>query len=345
MSYSFPRSTSSQGGQSQQVERTGMGPPTQYKIKSLAGSGNSTTSNFDIKRMRTAPDDIKQPTGAQQGILPEHPFRMYVVGASGSGKSNYVLNLLTRKDMYKNYFDDIFVISPTAAHLDPTYKALKLPKHHYFSPTKDGDPLNGDKVLKLMADIQARELKAVDYNKNEAKKILLILDDIVSFRKFTHGPMLLKFAVMSRHWNVSMMILSQAYHRIPKPVRMQQTCITFFKGSNKEIEVLTEDFMAPGMNKKSFAKMIHYATAERFKFFFIDLHRGLYDSRYRKTLTELLSVDDPRWFVGSQKSKKRKRPLSSTEEDEESDHHIMKNSSTLIDSRGVSLESLSSTIN
>ena len=238
----------------------------------------TSSATFDITKIDVKKEKIPQPQAAKQGILPEHPFRMYVVGASGSGKSNFILNLLTRENMYKDYFDSIIVISPTAAHLDPNYKVLGLPETNFFAPD--------EKVLERVMEIQEKQVE--DGGKTNSSKTLILLDDIISYKQFCNSSILLKFAVMSRHWNISMVVLSQAYHRIAKSIRLQMSCIIYFKGSNKELEVMTEDFGAPGTTKKQFMQLIQEATNERYSFFFIDLHRPIEKGRYRQNLTEFL---------------------------------------------------------
>jgi len=238
----------------------------------------SKSSSYEITKVNVHEEKIPQCDAAEAGILPKHPFRMYVVGASGSGKSNFILNLLTRENMYKDYFDCILVISPTAVQLDPNYEVLNLPDEHYFQPEEE--------VLERIMEVQQKEVE--DKGKEECDKLLIVLDDIISYKDFVKSPILLKFAVMSRHWNISMMVLSQAYHRIPKPIRLQMSSVVFFKGSNKELEVLSEDFGAPGMSSFRFMNGITYATMEKYNFFFIDLHTSIEDGRYRKNLTEHL---------------------------------------------------------
>lgn len=243
-----------------------------------AGETKRGGRGYGIRKINVQEDKIPQPKGATEGILPKHPFRWLIVGASGSGKSNFVANLLSRKDMYRDYFDSVLIISPTALNLDPTYKALKLPTKNFF-PCEEG-------VLERIMELQEEEIEEKK-TKAESRRVLVLLDDFISYREFTHSPILLKFAVMSRHWNISMMLLSQAYHRVPKSVRLQMSAITYFKGSNKEHRVLAEDFGAPGMSHKEFISKIEEATDERFSFFFIDLHRPQ-ESRYRKNLEEII---------------------------------------------------------
>ncbi|MDB4681419.1 hypothetical protein OAE88_00765 [bacterium] len=126
---------------------------------------------------------------AQAGILPKHPFRCYIVGASGSGKTNLLLNLLTRPGYYRDYFDRIFVISPTALSLDQSYKTLEKETKY-----KQGEDLLflpcEQEALQCILDVQEEEKKAA--------KTLVVLDDIVSYKRFTNSNELLQFAVMSR---------------------------------------------------------------------------------------------------------------------------------------------------
>lgn len=257
------------------------------KTKSHSEEESESTApeaSYEITKVNVNEEKIPQCAAAEAGILPTHPFRMYVVGASGSGKSNFILNLLTRDNMYKDYFDCVLIISPTAVQLDPNYAVLDLPDEHYFQPEEE--------VLERIMEIQKDEVE--DKGKEKCDKILLVLDDIISYKDFVKSPILLKFAVMSRHWNISMMVLSQAYHRIPKPIRLQMSSVVFFKGSNKELEVLSEDFGAPGMSSWRFMNGITYATMEKYNFFFIDLHTSIEEGRYRKNLTEHLFTKSAR---------------------------------------------------
>lgn len=59
---------------------------------------------------------IPIPVGAQHpsvphaAILPQHEFSMAVVAPKGSGKTTWICNML---DIYKDYFHNIFIVSPT----------------------------------------------------------------------------------------------------------------------------------------------------------------------------------------------------------------------------------------
>ena len=90
-------------------------------------------SSLKVRKIPTNKSKIKQTPNANRGLIPSHPFRWYICGASGSGKTNLLLTLLTSQAFYKNYFD-IFIISPTAGGLDDSYTVLALPPEKYFYP-------------------------------------------------------------------------------------------------------------------------------------------------------------------------------------------------------------------
>jgi len=66
-------------------------------------------------------------------FMPQPPFRMIVCGASHSGKSNMIKNMITVPEYgYKQHFgEDVFVFSRTLG-LDTTWQGLNLPKTHMY---------------------------------------------------------------------------------------------------------------------------------------------------------------------------------------------------------------------
>ena len=227
-----------------------------------------------IKEIKLNKPEIKQCKYSEMGILPKHPFRSYIVGASQSGKTNYMLNLMTRDGYYKNYFDRIFVISPTALDLDKSYEELE--KKNKYKKNKDLFFFNCDtEVLKTILDVQTEE--------NKEKKVLVILDDVVSYKKFCNSNELLRFSVQSRHYNISMFILSQAFHLILKSIRLNMSNIVFFRGSDIETEILCQQYCPAGYNKKQFKELVEKATEEPYSFLFIDLNLSMHGKapRYR----------------------------------------------------------------
>lgn len=102
------------------MERSIKGVDEKYKMhtKKLTKSGNGRPLNivgFDDRSQRH-PDGIHLPD-----YMPKHEFFMLIVAPAGCGKTTLILNLLLR--IYKQYFNDIIVFSPTI-HNDQKWKHL-----------------------------------------------------------------------------------------------------------------------------------------------------------------------------------------------------------------------------
>ena len=78
----------------------------------------------------------------EKNIIPAHPFRLLLVGRSGSGKSMNLVNLMTRPHMYgrtnpnnpkSHYFNIIFLFSPTAEGGDDLADHLELTDNRIVS--------------------------------------------------------------------------------------------------------------------------------------------------------------------------------------------------------------------
>ena len=227
---------------------------------------------FKINEIKIKQDKIDQPDAVRAGIMPKHPFRSIICGASGSGKTNYLLSILTR--FYNNYFDSIYVFSMTAKKLDHSYKVLKLPDEAYFSTSME--------ARNLIMKIQQKDIK--DNGKANSKKCLVIFDDVVSDKKFMRS--LVKPFIMMRHYNMSGAILTQGWHLVNKNVRINCSNVIFFKGALVEVEAIADQYTPPDYTKKQFIQKIIEATDEPYSFLFIDLNRSIEDGRYRKNLEE-----------------------------------------------------------
>ena len=90
------------------------------------------SNKYDIVPIETEKTNIPQKAASKLNILPKFPFSCCISGRSGSGKTQLLLNILTRDDLMGNYFHKILVFSPTAGDLDDTYASLKIPKENFI---------------------------------------------------------------------------------------------------------------------------------------------------------------------------------------------------------------------
>jgi septin family protein len=141
-------------------------------------SNRKEGTSLRINVMDTAKSKIPQRAVSKNGTLPRFPFSFMLSGSSGSGKTNFLLNLLTRKELYGGYFHYIVVYSPTAGKYDDSYKALGLPDENFiedFGPEQLNNLIDARKKL-----IDEKGIEWV----GKHSRVCIILDDIIANRAF-----------------------------------------------------------------------------------------------------------------------------------------------------------------
>lgn len=245
----------------------------------------SGSGKYDIKVMETDKSKIPQRQSAKDDIMPKFPFSMMISGSSGSGKTNLLMNIMTRDDLYGRFFHYIIVFSPTAGSTDDTYKVLKLPPENFIRDMKS------EYIHNLIAKRKDRiEQKGIEWvSKNE--RMCIILDDIIAERSFLESPDALRMFSMLRHYLCSIIVLVQSYNKLPRALRLQSRAVMVFPAQRSEVEVLIEEITPADISKRDFEGVIKHATSERYKFLYInrDAKPG---QQVRKNLDEIINMED-----------------------------------------------------
>jgi hypothetical protein len=239
-----------------------------------------------ITPLATDKSKIKVRPTMEAGIVPKHPVSVMFCGKSGMGKTQLLLNLLTKKQFYKDYFDVTFLFSETAkSGADDLYqKHAGIPDEYMFKPDKEGlEQL--DRILK----VQKKIIK--DKGIAASPKILIIFDDIAHSRKFLASNQYLLLHIANRHFNISTFSLTQSYVKIPRSCRCQVGGIMFFHGAtNTEKLRLSEEHTPANHTEKEFLQIIDHATADKYNFLFVNKQADM-KQRYRKNLDEILELN------------------------------------------------------
>ena len=102
--------------------------------------------------------------------IPDHPYRVLIIGGSGSGKTNTLLNLINEQ----NNIDKIYL------HVrdlnEPKYKIL-IKKRKGAGIKHLNDPDSFIKYSNTMDDIHEN---IHDYNSSRKRKIVIIFDDMIA---------------------------------------------------------------------------------------------------------------------------------------------------------------------
>ena len=241
-------------------------------------------SKYTIQKLDTEKSDIPQRNAMKDGLIPRFPFSILISGRSGSGKTNLMLNLMTRSDFYKNYFHYILVFSPTAGEFDDMYKVLKLPKENILNDFTQDTLENLINVRKKL--IKAKGITWVAKN----SRVLLIMDDIIANRNFLMSETALKMFALLRHYLCSVIVLTQSYNKIPRALRLNVNATFIFPASRSEVEVLLDELCPPHLTKREFEKVIAYCTEGQYDFLYINNH-AKQGERIRKNLDEVVDLN------------------------------------------------------
>lgn len=237
---------------------------------------------LEIKKYDVDASNITITKFMKDNVIPRHPFRCLLSGGSGSGKTMLCLNLLKRKHFFKNYFDVIFLFSPTAGK-DETQQLLNIPSSNICSDLDH----EGPEHLDFIFEVQQKEIESNGIS--DSDKILIIFDDIISSVKFLNSPIYKKVLIQGRHSNISSITLTQKFHAIPRTLRLQMTDVFFFPSSRSEVERLVSEFTPPGKTKKQFEQLVNTATSGQYSFLYINMKSPV-SKRFRKNLDTYLKI-------------------------------------------------------
>lgn len=198
------------------------------------------------------------------------PFRLCVVAPSGSGKTNFLLNLIHLFSQgAKGTFADITII--TRNKDEPLYNYLVS---------------KCDQIQVKEGIHNLPQLDKMDKKVNH----LVCFDDLVLSKD---QSAIENYYIRARKLNCSVIYLSQSYFRIPKIIRNNCSYMVILKLSgNREVNLILSEF-GLGVSREQLIAMYEYATQEKFSPLLIDLEEDPF-KRFRKGFSEIL---DPAGFA------------------------------------------------
>lgn len=194
-------------------------------------------------------------------ILFQPPFRIIVVAPSNSGKSVLISNLISSPDLpYRRFFKkNIFIWSSTFNLNDPSFSMSdNIEQSNIY------DEYNENSIMEIVNEQIGIIHK---YSKKKAPHLLFIFDDVVQDLPKTKMSIMNKLFFSSRHYNISLILLSQQYKMVNRPLRLNASDIIIFQTSNnQEIQKIAEE-QAIEVNR--FKQILKEATEEPFSFLVI----------------------------------------------------------------------------
>lgn len=197
------------------------------------------------------------------------PMRMCVVAPSGSGKTNFLVNLIHLFSNGNGSFQDITIL--TKNRDEPLYSFL----------TSKCDQIQVKEGLHNIPPLDKFDKRA---------NHLVVFDDLVLSKDLSAVE---NYYIRARKLNCSVIFLSQSYFRIPKIIRNNCSYMVILKLSgHREVNMILSEF-GLGVSKEQLLGMYEVATKEKFSPLLIDLEAEPY-KRFRKGFTQIL---DPNAFT------------------------------------------------
>ena len=153
-------------------------------------------------------------------------FRKLIIGPSGSGETNYLLNSVQKDN---NIIDKIYLYAKDLE--EPKYQLLM--KKREQARIKNLEDKNA--FIEYSNNMDGIYDDINDYNKKRKRKVLIVFDDMIShvMSNKKAQQVLKELFIRYRKLNISLCFLTQSYFSVPKDVRLNCTHYVIFKLNNK----------------------------------------------------------------------------------------------------------------
>jgi hypothetical protein len=180
--------------------------------------------------------------------LPRLHFVWSIVAPRGSGKTNLLLNILAV--WYRRVFDQVFLFCPTF-HNEPKWKHIQLNEERVFLEYDEGA------FQQVLGELSPSKLS------------LIVFDDCSGEGATSMGTLLSKFVFRHRHYNASLIFVSQYFHLLTKSLRSNTTDLVLFRITNaNEVADVAKEL---GMEQRRLTALL---PKERFQFSYFDLRNN-----------------------------------------------------------------------
>ena len=220
--------------------------------------------------------------------IPDHPYRIIIIGGSGSEKTNALLNLIKEQD-YHDVIDKIYLYA----------RDFSEPKYEYLIKKREDagiKNLENPNAFIVCSNTMDDIYEDIDnYNPKRNKKVLIVFDDmiedIMGNKKFQ--AIIKELFIRCRQLNISLVFITQSYFSVPKDARLNSTHYLVMKISNKrELQNIAINHSAD-IDYQDFIKIYRECTKEPYNFLTIDTKLPASDPlRFRKHLFDSYKNDN-----------------------------------------------------
>jgi hypothetical protein len=192
-------------------------------------------------------------------LAPQWPFRFLVVAASGSGKTNMVVNLI----MEHLDFDRVYIFAPDLTepkyvYLIGTLKAMEQRLHEVNG---------GDEQIVFFGD-KPEDIPDVNDLDPDFQNLVIIDDSVINKKA---NEKVSELFIRGRKRNASIIYQTQSFFHVPKLMRLQANYVALFSVAGAgELREICKHF-ATQVDYNEFKKLFKQCTDRPFSFMLLDL--------------------------------------------------------------------------
>ena len=167
-----------------------------------------------------------KPNNKNWPYIQDHPYRILIIGGSGSGKTNLLLNLIENQpDIDKIYL---------------SAKDRYESKYHHLSNKREGVGINHFKdpkpFIEYSNDMHDFYKNIDDYNLDKENKILIVFHDMIAdmIHNKKLNSIVTELFIRGKKLNISLVFITQSYFKVPKDVMLNTSHIFLQKFQIKE---------------------------------------------------------------------------------------------------------------
>ena len=207
------------------------------------------------------------------------PFRTLIIGPSGSGKANTLLNLINNL----HPIDKIYLYA----------KDIHEPKYEYLINKREQAGIKNLDDPKAFIEYSDDMNDALDdinnYNINRDNKVLIVFDGMIADIEYNKNfKRIIKELFYRVHKiNVSIVFIMQSYFRALKDARLNSMHYILI-GNKKELKRISEEKL-DHLDYKDFLKIYNYCTREPYSFMLIDT-RPIASIPFKKNFDEQINL-------------------------------------------------------
>jgi hypothetical protein len=211
-------------------------------------------------------------------LMFQKPYRAICVGSSNCGKTNWLIDLLTRG---KTSYSSLYVYSK---HIDqPKYKYL----HKYVKKLEE--LLEKEKIkiniIKAWENTLDNLVECDQLDKKEDS--IIIIDDFNTNLTKKEKEKIADLYCSCRHKKASIIFLGQCYHKIPREVRLNLSYLCLYNNNNKREKSLLKTELIDDLEDDEFNQMLNYVYKDKYNFLMVDNVNPKF--KYRKNYDEILT--------------------------------------------------------